>query len=273
MTLLDRILLRKAECAAIIDALRRDGRADSARVVEARMHTWADALTEARDAGAALAPAAEIQPPRDWREAFRAADPVPAPGATSSPVERVAPSVTAPVSGHPSLPPLLRPLDTPANAADAPPAPAARRATGRRPGTATTWTADRAALLARLYSTPGLKRPAMLDQLNALPGPPVLSVEAVKTQAKKLGLVRAQAAPAAPPAPAPPPQLQPQPATGSAIKSKPPEDIDEARQMMRSGKVGAKALSDYFGWSLPEAQSIAAELREAIEAEAPGRAA
>jgi len=271
--LLDRILLRKAECAAIIDALRRDGRADSARVVEARMHTWADALTEARQAAAPL-PLDASMPRIDPREIQQlSAHQVPAPGATSSPVERVAPSVTAPVSGHPSLPPLLRPLDTPANAADAPPAPAARRATGRRPGTATTWTADRAALLARLYSTPGLKRPAMLDQLNALPGPPVLSVEAVKTQAKKLGLVRAQAAPAAPPAPAPPPQLQPQPATGSAIASKPPEDIDEARQMMRSGKVGAKALSDYFGWSLPEAQSIAAELREAIEAEAPGRAA
>ena len=323
MTLLDRLLLRKTECAAILDLLRRDGRADSARVVEARMQAWADALTEARDAGAGAPPRRDAKIPHidhdaiDPRELHRALHPVSAPGATSSPVERVAPSATAPDSGRPSLPPLLRPFDTPADAADAAPAkvwtddrlallrtlyaqadltlddiaarinalpgvpvssPGAVKAKASKLGLAgpglakppqpasapapalaqRIWTPERVDLLRTLYAE-GLHRTAILPRINALPGPPCASVTAMMMKAGKLGLTRSTA-PAAPASAAPP-----------ALASKPAEDIEEARQMMRAGNIGALALSEYFGWPLDEAQAIAAEIR--AEAAAQGQAA
>jgi hypothetical protein len=251
MTLIDRMLLRKAECAAIIDALRRDGRADSVRLVETRMQAWADALTEARDAGAGAPPLRDAKIPHidhdaiDPRELHRALHPVSAPGATSSPVERVAPSATAPDSGHPSLPPLLRPCDTAADAADAP--------------LAKVWTDDRLALLRTLYAQADLTLDDIAARINALPGPPCASVDAMGVKATKLGLTSDR--PLAAPGSAAPP----------ALASKPAEDIEEARQMMRAGNIGAKALSEYFGWPLPEAQAIAAEIR--AEAAAQGQAA
>ncbi len=51
----------------------------------------------------------------------------------------------------------------------------------------------------------------------------------------------------------------------------PAEDLAEARNMIRSGKVGAKALAEYFGWEHDQAVKIAAALRDEIAA--AGRAA
>lgn len=46
----------------------------------------------------------------------------------------------------------------------------------------------------------------------------------------------------------------------------PEDEIAEAEQMLRAGRVGAKALVEYFGWPLDKAIRIAAALRDKIEA-------
>jgi hypothetical protein len=51
----------------------------------------------------------------------------------------------------------------------------------------------------------------------------------------------------------------------------PPDDLAEARDMMRRPQVGARALHDHFGWPLPEAIKIAAAIRD--EMALAGRAA
>lgn len=43
------------------------------------------------------------------------------------------------------------------------------------------------------------------------------------------------------------------------------DEIEEARQMLRGGKVGAKALAEYFGWPHDEAVKIAAALRAELQ--------
>jgi hypothetical protein len=55
------------------------------------------------------------------------------------------------------------------------------------------------------------------------------------------------------------------------LASLPADDLTEAREMMRGGKVGAKALAEYFGWDQDLAVKIAAALRD--ELTLPGRAA
>jgi hypothetical protein len=280
----------------------------------------------------------------------RTRHPVPEPGATSSPVERVATSATAPDLGHPDAadtpaddapsqvlkvwsperiallgdlykqgtmplddiaarlndlpgPPvssakavklkawklgLMRPalpaaplLDPAAGEGDAPPAPAQQppRRHGAPPHV---WTPERVDALRQMYAA-GAKRWTILAHINALPGPPCASVDALKMHAKKLGLTRPgtdtpASFAAAPPPAAPPPDALPtatQPARDDSdpLTWHPADDIAEARQMMRSSKVGAKALAEYFGWALAEAQAIAAALRDQIEAEARGQAA
>ena len=52
------------------------------------------------------------------------------------------------------------------------------------------------------------------------------------------------------------------------LASLPPEDLTEAREMIRSGKVGAKALSEYFGWDHGLAVTIAAALRNELAGKA-----
>jgi hypothetical protein len=42
----------------------------------------------------------------------------------------------------------------------------------------------------------------------------------------------------------------------------PPEDLAEAREMMRSSSVGATALAEYFGWEHAQAVRIAAAIRD-----------
>jgi hypothetical protein len=51
------------------------------------------------------------------------------------------------------------------------------------------WTADRTALLAARYPDEGLT-PALMDALNALPGPPIVSANALKAHAHRHGLRR-----------------------------------------------------------------------------------
>ena len=131
-----------------------------------------------------------------------------------------------------------------------------------------------------------MPRPA--NSAGILPGPPCASTDALKMHAKKLGLTRPgadtpatfaaalpEAAPPAaiPPAVAPPAAAQPARDEADPLTWHPAEDIAEARQMMRAGNIGAKALAEYFGWQLSEAQAIAAALRDDLEAEARSRAA
>lgn len=47
----------------------------------------------------------------------------------------------------------------------------------------------------------------------------------------------------------------------------PKDDLAEAEAMLSAGKVGAKALAEYFGWSQSNAVRIAAALRDKIESE------
>jgi hypothetical protein len=130
---------------------------------------------------------------------------------------------------------------------------------------ATVWTAERDELVIRDYGRLGGL--AMLPALNALPGEPVQSAQAVKNRA---GVLRARgvpvpprptgrpssAAPAAPREPTPPTTI-------------PDDEIAEARDMMRaSDKCGARELHDYFGWPLPQAQQVAETIREELKAAA-----
>lgn len=46
----------------------------------------------------------------------------------------------------------------------------------------------------------------------------------------------------------------------------PPDDADEARRMMRSAKVGARDLAEYFGWPQDQAVAIAAAIRDEMAA-------
>jgi hypothetical protein len=55
------------------------------------------------------------------------------------------------------------------------------------------------------------------------------------------------------------------------LASLPADDLAEAREMMRGGKVGARALAEYFGWDQELAVKIAAALRD--ELAMAGRAA
>lgn len=312
MTAADRILIRKAECAAILDLLRPRLAGDTARIVEARLAALADALMEAQAAQAeavlaaaairlqapqparadvplmpeeakvwpskeplasAVAAAESLRPPAEpttccgayafdlgpgcdrgrdacpnrdqWRSAPPPAptaadvDPVPQPGANpSGPDEGVAPSLPAAESGHPSTAggtapaepvtvwsgeriALLRTLfpqpgfslDDILARLNALPGPAisstkavkVRASTHglRRPtapptqraatATATVWSAERIALLREIYPQPDLSRRDVLERINALPGPPCASLDALKKKAMALGLLRAAA--------------------------------------------------------------------------------
>jgi hypothetical protein len=96
---------------------------------------------------------------------------------------------------------------------------------------------------------------------------------------RAIALVESAPQPPAPPPAAPPAAVKPKP-PGKTSKIPTPRDADprdvlaglddddlaEARAMMRSGKVGARALHEYFGWPLPQAVKIAAALRDEVAA-------
>jgi hypothetical protein len=100
-------------------------------------------------------------------------------------------------------------------------------------------------------------RTFLLEQINALPGPAVPSVAAIQRKAADLCIAR-KAPPrfdAADPAP--------RDAAGPDVfAGVPPDDLAEARKMMRSAKIGALALAEWFGWDLAQAQRIASAIRD-----------
>lgn len=195
------IRLRMTECEDVAALLSAAGAHAAAQMVAAR----------AGGLAAALSYLPMQLPPRAGLPATPAAP-------------RVAPSVPEAASGQPSPEPqvfgpeaVARMADAAVSAlpADPPAAPADHQAEPRK---ASTWTPGRNAILSALYPR-GAALDAILARLNATPGPQVVSVEAVKTQAKKLGLRRADAsqpAPAEAPAAAAPPAPKPAPPAATA---------------------------------------------------------
>ncbi|MBU8540852.1 hypothetical protein [Falsiroseomonas tokyonensis] len=59
----------------------------------------------------------------------------------------------------------------------------------------------------------------------------------------------------------------------SPLAALPPDDAEEARQMMRNGKVGARDLAEYFGWPQEQSIKVAAAIRDEMAARARGTAA
>jgi hypothetical protein len=107
------------------------------------------------------------------------------------------------------------------------------------------WTEARKALLREAYPA-GEPVGVIFARINALPGPPCASHQAVAATAATMGLRR-------PPRGTPTP---PDPFAGI-----PADDVEEARAMIRNGNAGAKALAEYFGWDMERAQAVAAAIR------------
>lgn len=126
-----------------------------------------------------------------------------------------------------------------------------------------TWTPAREALLRERWPTTfQADREALRTELNALPGFAVMSVEAMRTHARKIGVavsdtVRVDAwrmkTAAARAArwnfPTPPAEVD-------------AEDLAEAHAMLAAGKNG-RDLADYFGWTLERAGDVAQAWRAA----------
>jgi len=269
MTAAERIVLRMIEAEACAATLQRAGFAeeDSAvQVLLSRAAAFDDAVRElgesvAEDAVALAFDIMETPQPE---------------GTTSTPGTCVAPSTPAAASsGHPL----------------------------RRGPPPSRWTPERLALLAKLWPE-GAPSEAIRQAVNALPGPAIATGMAVESQAKKIGARRAPSVatairqanmasaravrttsaitaapgPASAPEPAPEPVMVPEPeapaepqgGTGDNVLAfVDADELTEARQMMRGGRIGAKDLAEWFGWDLSRAQEIAA----AIRAEQDGRAA
>lgn len=124
------------------------------------------------------------------------------------------------------------------------------------------YTADRLALMRQLWPSTQ-SRQQILDQLNALPGIPIASVDALKAQARKLELAgphravrlaqQGTVAAAEPPLPA----------TAVPMEPLSHDDEVEARRMLASGKHGAQSLAEYFGGPLTWWQDWCAQQRAA----------
>ncbi|WP_421988521.1 hypothetical protein [Roseococcus sp.] len=98
----------------------------------------------------------------------------------------------------------------------------------------------------------------LLTRINARPGPPCASTNAMRTKFNtrlRKGLVKRSAGVVAPPAAA------------TRRSTIPEEDKPEARQMVLGGK-GAKDLVEEFGWNLEEAQAFAQAVRDEQKAAA-----
>jgi hypothetical protein len=109
------------------------------------------------------------------------------------------------------------------------------------------WTPERDAKLLEMKADPGRSWQQITEALNALPGLAIASANA--TQMRFFKLRRAGQVPAP-----------------SPLASVPVEDMAEARQMMTaSSSVGAKALADYFGWTLELAQQVATAIRAELD--------
>lgn len=108
------------------------------------------------------------------------------------------------------------------------------------------WTPDRdAQLLAMKALSPAPSWREIMDALNGMPGARIVSANGESCKVRFFKLRRAGVV-----------------GVASPLASVPAEDMAEARQMMTaSSSVGAKALADYFGWSLDTAQQVAIAIR------------
>lgn len=130
------------------------------------------------------------------------------------------------------------------------------------------YTSERLVLMRELWPTT-TPRQAILEQLNALPGIPISSVDALKAQARKLNLVGPHRAARVSAAQTPPhaggiidprdplPRILPDVGFPAALLPPVPqmeplsaEDEAEAQQMLASGQHGASSLAEYFGGPL-----------------------
>lgn len=135
-------------------------------------------------------------------------------------------------------------------------APVAEQAPGEAPATEPL-SLEEVALARRFYESG-----APVDDIAVYFGVQPLSVRGWATQHdwRRLAKHNPALVPAKPLPATAPPIAATSPAAGSKL-GKSQEDLDEAAGYLKEGK-GARFLADYFGWSLREAQRIAAELRE-----------
>jgi hypothetical protein len=118
------------------------------------------------------------------------------------------------------------------------------------------------------------QRARMLAQLAAgtIKGGPKRKAAAAEAPGPEPQLVP-ETAPAPSPEPQPTPEPEPQSVPETTMAPVPtrrlpaclagldPEELQEAREMMRRGRTGARDLASYFGWALGAAQEIAEALR------------
>jgi hypothetical protein len=115
---------------------------------------------------------------------------------------------------------------------------------------AETWTPERIALARQIYPIVSVPLADILIQLNALPGLPIRGIAQMQQ-----GIYR-RCKPVAP-------RGRPDPfAAADPLAAIPPEDLREARAMIRSRKHDANSLADWFGWPADQAKAIAAALRD-----------
>lgn len=107
------------------------------------------------------------------------------------------------------------------------------------------------------WSSPGIMI-RLPDEAFSSPPPPPVATPKEPPQPKP------KAKPAKPTKPAQP-KVQADP--DDPLHGIPEDDLAEAEAMLSAGKVGAKALAEYFGWSQSNAVRIAAALRDKIESE------
>jgi hypothetical protein len=137
----------------------------------------------------------------------------------------------------------------PRRVAPKPPQPARERKPRGIPA-AETWTPERIALARQIYPIVALPLADILMQLNALPGLPIRGIAQMQQ-----GIYR-RCKPVAP-------RGRPDPyAAADPLAAIPPEDLAEAREMIRSRKHDANSLADWFGWPPDQAKAVAAALRD-----------
>lgn len=128
-------------------------------------------------------------------------------------------------------------------------------------------TPEREALFRRLWLDPAQRPSMVLQAVNALPGEPYESQQALYSLAKRLGLPTQRPLPAAD-ATAPP-------ATATApVRASPTDEEDEreAEALIRQdpARRGVRWAAEEYGWTLERAQRLVFRVREAMRAEGAG---
>lgn len=151
-------------------------------------------------------------------------------------------------------------------------------------------TPEREALFRRLWLDPAHTAKAVLQAVNALPGEPYETAQALYSLARRLGMptqrplpagdTAAPAAHAAEPAPAtsPPAAEAARPAPAAASPAPSPVAADEERDAEDAIRAdperrGARWLAEEYGWTLERAQRLVFRVRETMRAEAAAGAA